>query len=125
VSGGGELFVNQISIRELVKLILQIIGLMLAVVFLLILLLWGWDVHQDRKHTVTIVAPTPVFAGSGGEDCDARSKLTILQPGAAVRVRRIRYWKNCATIDIALPDNRRGTLVSGRGDFDLKPTWGQ
>jgi hypothetical protein len=79
-----------------------------AIIGVLFLVLWANDVHEDRKHTLTVNSPTPIFAGSGDEDCDRRQQLTAVQRGATLRVQRIRYWKNCATLDVALSDGRRG-----------------
>jgi hypothetical protein len=87
---------------------------------LLIVALWVHDVRDDRKHTVRVNSETPVFAGSGDEDCGGK-RLTALQSGVALHVRRIRYWKNCATVDIALPDGREGHIVLGEGEVSVSP----
>jgi hypothetical protein len=83
--------------------------------------LWLVDVHQDRKHTVTENSLTPVFAGSG-QDCDKRPQLALGQPGATLRVRRIRYWKDCATLDVTLPDGQSGHIILGVGDVSIHPS---
>ncbi len=93
----------------------------LAVLGLLFLGLWANDVRKDRKHTVAVNAPTPVFVGSGDEDCGSRSKLTTIEQGARLRVQRIRYWKNCATLDVTLSDGRNGHIVLGLGDVSVQP----
>jgi hypothetical protein len=92
-----------------------------AIIGVLLLALWANDVRKDRKHTVTVNSPTPIFAGSGDEDCDRRQQLTAVQPGVALRVQRIRYWKDCATLNVALPDGRKGHIVLGVGDVSVYP----
>lgn len=98
-------------------------GLAIPVVILGVLLvaLWANDVHKDRKHTVRVNSPTPIFVGSGGEDCDRRQQLTAVQPHVSLRVQRIRYWKDCATLDVALPDGRKGHVVIGVSDVSVYP----
>jgi hypothetical protein len=81
---------------------------------------WSYDVRQDRKRVVTVKSQTPVFAGSGNGLCEGW-RLTVVQPGATLPVRRIRYWKNCATLDIVLPDARHGHLVLGVGEVTVSP----
>jgi hypothetical protein len=98
---------------------LRIIGAAL-VVTLLIAALWMHDVWNDRKHSLQVNSETPIFTGSGDEDCEG-NRLTVVQPGAALRVQRIRYWKNCATVDIALPDGQEGHIVLGEGEVSINP----
>jgi len=81
---------------------------------------WFYDVRQDRKHVVTTKSQTPVFAGSGNALCGGQP-LTVVQAGAVLPVRRIRYWKNCATLDVVLPDTRHGYLVLGDGEVTVSP----
>jgi hypothetical protein len=45
----------------------------------------------------------------------------MVQQGANLRVRRIRYWKNCATIDVAMQDSRKGFLIVGEGNVSVIP----
>ena len=87
---------------------------------LLTIALWVHDVRNDRKHTVRTKSETPVFAGSGDEACEGKP-LTVIQPGATLHVQRIRYWKNCATVDVALPDGREGHIVLGEGEVSISP----
>jgi hypothetical protein len=88
-------------------IVVAIVGL-LAMVGTLWLVLGANDVRQDRKHAVTMNSPTPIFAESG-HDCDTRPQIALGQPGATLRVRRIRYWKDCATLDVTLPDGNPAT----------------
>jgi hypothetical protein len=81
---------------------------------------WAYDVGQDRKHSVIVESQTQVFTGSANGLCGGQ-RLTTLQAGNILPVRRIRYWKNCATIDVGLPDGRRGYLVLGEGDTKVSP----
>jgi len=82
---------------------------------------WAWDVHNDRQHTVIVNSTTPVFMGSGDENCNDEQQLTTVSPGTDLKVRRIRYWKNCATVDINLPDGGKGYIVLGKGKFSVSP----
>jgi hypothetical protein len=90
------------------------------VVGVLIATLWLRDTWEDRKHTVLVRSETPIFAGGGNELCGGK-QLAIAQPNTTFRVQRIRYWKNCATVDVALPDGRKGHFVLGNGDVSVSP----
>ncbi|SRR6266567_2906718 len=90
------------------------------VVSLLIVTLWLRDTWEDRKHTILVRSETPTFAGGGNEFC-VDKQLATAQPGTTFQVRRIRYWKNCATVDIAWPDGRKGHIVLGHGDVLVNP----
>lgn len=108
------------------KLVLSIVGTILglgALVGAIILAMSSYDAHQDRKHSVTIESPVPVFAGRGDGVCGG-TRMTVAQPGTKFQVRRIRYWKNCATLDVVLPDGRNGYIVPGDGDFSVTPPLG-
>ena|ERR1700719_4414780 len=91
-----------------------------VVVGLVLVSWWFYDVQQDRKHIVTVKSQTPVFAGSGNGLCGGQ-RLTVVPAGAVLGVRRIRYWKNCETLDVVLPDNRHGYLVRGEGEVTVSP----
>ena len=86
----------------------------------LFLLAWLLDVWKDRRHTVRVISETPVFTSDGDGDCEGK-QLTVAHAGEALQVRRIRYWKNCATIDVTLPNASKGHLVTGEGDFSVSP----
>jgi hypothetical protein len=86
-----------------------------------VLLLWARDVRNDRKHTVSVNMTTPIFVGSGGDNGCHGMQLTTVAPGAKLPVRRIRYMKDCAAIDVALPDGRTGYVVLGVGDVSVNP----
>jgi hypothetical protein len=81
---------------------------------------WFYDVHQDRKHIVIVESQTLMFAGSGNRACQGQ-RLTDVHTVGVLPVRRIRYWKNCATIDVTLPDGRDGYIVLGEGDVTVSP----
>lgn len=102
------------------RFVLGVIGIVFGLISLLIAILWILDVRADRKHIVVVKSETPFFAGGGDEACGG-TQLTTLRSGTTLRVRRIRYWKNCATIDIALPDGRSGHVVLGQGDVTVSP----
>lgn len=82
---------------------------------------WIYDVHKDREHTIVVNSATPIFAGSGSERCDDSPLLVAADANTPLKVKRIRYWKNCATVDVALPDGRIGYVVHGVGDFSVSP----
>jgi hypothetical protein len=84
-------------------------------------LLWLRDLRRDQKHTVTVNAATPVFVGNGGSGGCEGTQLTTIERGAKLPVRRIRYLKDCATIDVVLPDGRKGYVVLGVGDVSVNP----
>ena len=54
----------------------------LSVVCTLLWLLWLRDVQNDRKHTVSVNAATPVFVGSGSDGGCYGAQLTTIQQGA-------------------------------------------
>ena len=93
---------------------LLIVGLVLSVLFLK-------DVRNDRKHILTVNAATPVFMGTGGEGGCHGAQIMQIEAGAKLAVRRIRYLKDCATLDVALPDGREGYVVLGVGDVSVNP----
>ncbi len=94
---------------------------MLLLVGGMIAAFWCWDVWQDQRHTVTVVSETPVFAGSGSNACEDASKLTVIKESAVFKAKRIRYWKDCATVDVALRDGRKGYFVLGIGNISVDP----
>jgi hypothetical protein len=81
--------------------------------------MWANDVRQDRKHTVMVDEPTALFAG-GGRSCDTRLQIATVQRGAVLPVRRIRYWKDCATLDVNAPDGQLSHFILGAG-VEVKP----
>ena len=85
-----------------------------------VLVLWANDVRQDRTHSVTVKRATPLFAGKG-QNCDTRQRVTTVQQRIVLQVRRIRYWKDCATLDVDLPDEHSGHFVLGVGNLNVQP----
>jgi hypothetical protein len=79
------------------------------------------DVRNDRLHIVIVNAATPVFVGTGDDGGCHGNQLTIVERGSRLPVRRIRYLKDCATLDVALPDGREGYVVLGVGDVSVEP----
>lgn len=108
------------SIARRMRSLLTFVAMTIVVVVVLLFAFWGYDVWNDRKHTLTVLTATPVFVGSGGEDCGG-TKLTVVQPETELEVKRIRYWKNCATVNVELPDSRKGYIVPGIGDVSIYP----
>ncbi len=96
-------------------------ALLLLLLFVVGLVRWAADVHDDREHTVSINSLTPLFKGSGNDGCDRAQQLEIIQPESSVVVRRIRYWKDCATIDVVLSNGQHGYIVFGN-HISVTPT---
>jgi hypothetical protein len=93
----------------------------LFIVCMVLVFLWLRDMQNDRKHTVNVKGATPIFAGDGGDGGCHGMQLTTVERGAELPVRRIRYLKGCAAIDVALPDGRKGYVVLGIGDVSVNP----
>ena|SRR6266705_2386228 len=85
------------------------------------LLLWARDVHHDRQHIVIFKADTPVYVGTGEQGGCHGTQLTTVEQGVKLPVQRIRYLKDCATLDVVLPDGRKGYVVLGVGDATVIP----
>ncbi|HMK22051.1 MAG TPA: hypothetical protein VK466_06930 [Terriglobales bacterium] len=98
------------------------IGAAIAVIVGVVLFLWANDVRQDRQHVLIIEAPTPLFVGTGGDGRCEGTKLTTVDQGSKLPVRRIRYLKNCAAVDVVLPDGRKGYVVLGVGHAVVDPS---
>jgi hypothetical protein len=94
-----------------VKVALMALGMLATAGLLLAATLWVRDVHNDRKHTIKVNSPTIVFAGAGNEDCGGRQQAITVSAGSIFKVRRIRYWKNCATLGVVLSDGGDGYIV--------------
>ena len=83
---------------------------------------WLYDIWQDRQHTVLVKSATPLFAGHGNGNCEATRLANVIQPGVVLKVQRIRYGKDCFTVDVRLPDGQKGYLLSGEGgDWIVSP----
>ena len=81
---------------------------------------WALDVWKDRKHTLLVKSETPIFAGGGDESCGG-TQLTAVQAGTTLRVQRIRYWNNCATLNVVLSDGREGYAVYDSSRMQVRP----
>jgi hypothetical protein len=86
----------------------------------IVLSVWSYDVYRDRKHRLTINSPVPVYAAAGNEACGG-TRIAVVEPGTALKIRRIRYWKNCATLDVVLPDGRVGHVVPSASELTIDP----
>jgi hypothetical protein len=95
----------------------------LTVLLLSVLAVWANDVRKDRGHTAAVMSSTPVFVAEGREsDCfKPPAKVAVEPSGTVLHVRRIRYWKDCATVNVVLPDGRSGHIVLGVGDVSIRP----
>ena len=97
------------TLRHVRRLVLGVTA-SAVVIALVIVGPWARDVWKDRKHTLLVKSETPIFAGAGDESCGG-TQLTSVQAGVTLRVQRIRYWKNCATLNVVLSDGREGFVV--------------
>ena len=111
------------SVRDLVDVVVLTIVILSVIVGAFTLVLWAKDVHDDRGHSVVVDSPTPIFAGNG-HGCDTHEPSNVERPGVTLRVRRIRYWQDCATVDVESPDGRSGHIVLGVGDISVHPPLG-
>ena len=84
------------------------------------LVLWANDVRKDRTHSITVEAATPLFPGTG-RNCDTSQRAKTVQQGIVLPVRRIRYWKDCATIDVTVLYGESGHFVLGVGSLNVQP----
>ena len=103
-----------------VHVILVAITGLLMVGVAVILVVWANDVRLDRKQSLIVHSEAPVFEGRGNEYCGDRPTMATIPAGTNLRVQRVRYWKDCATIDVLLPDGRRGNILLGR-DISVSP----
>jgi hypothetical protein len=99
--------VMRVALRIVFRLAIVVVALS-APVFIV----WAWDLESDRKHTVTVTSETPVFAEKWYHD---GQRIGNLPPGTHLKVRRIRYWKDCATLKVELPDGGEGYVIYDRG----------
>ena len=74
---------------------------------------WAHDVWEDRRHAITVLENTPLYAGTGEPSCWGGTQIATLPPGSKARVRRIRYWKNCATVDVMVSNGSTGYILLG------------
>jgi hypothetical protein len=62
-----------------------------------------------------------MFAGTGDANCEG-TQVAMISPGSKLKVRRIRYWKNCATIEVALPDGGVGYIGFDSRNVSVTPS---
>lgn len=67
-----------------------------------------------------MLSDTPIFLGNGDASCGGL-QLIVAQQDTKLTVKRIRYWKDCATVDVALPDGQTGHLVFDPRKVKLAP----
>jgi len=101
--------------REMARKVLRFVVCLVFTGTGLLAIAWGWDVHNDRKHVVLVNSQTTIFTDDGGQGCEDGEQLTTLNPGVRLKVRRIMYQKDCATLYVTLPDGRKGYIVLGPG----------
>jgi hypothetical protein len=77
---------------------------------------WEYDVMLDRRHTVLVTSPAPIFAGKGdGQLMCEGMRILIAQPGESFRVQRIRYLEGL---------RYRGCEVTGWTNRPYRGLWG-
>lgn len=81
---------------------------------------WAYDVWQDRTHALSVNENTSAFIGKGDASCGG-GQLAVVAPETSVQVRRIRYWKNCATVDVELANGRKGYIVFDSRNVTIAP----
>jgi hypothetical protein len=94
----------------------------LLLVGVLLCFLWREDVREDRRHWVIANATTPMFAATIDEGGCHGTKLTTIEAGVRLPVQRIRYLKECAALDVQLPDGRIWYVVLLLGDVSVNPS---
>lgn len=98
-------------------------GAIPLLILALILYLQALYTHRDdSKHIVIVNGATPVYSGTGQDGCQWKGTPMLTVPaGARLPVRRIDYLKDCATLDVSLPNGRTGYVVLGNGDVSVSP----
>lgn len=114
---------GNMGLRDIVDIAVATIVILGAIIGAYVLILWAIDVRGDRKHSVFVDSPTPIFAGNG-QGCDTHQPITVEQPGVTLRIRRIRYWADCATVDVKLPGRGSGHIILGVGNVSVRPPLG-
>ncbi len=82
---------------------------------------WAYDVWKDRSHTLITQSETPVFDNRGDDQCTSGTVMATIASGVSLKVQRIRYWKECATVDVKLNDGRTGRIILGYGHVSISP----
>jgi hypothetical protein len=83
-----------------------------AIITSVVLGWWQCDVWSDRRHTMLVTSPTPIYAGAGdGQVMCEGGLIVVARPRSSFQIRRIRYWKNCATVDVKLQDGQIGHIA--------------
>jgi hypothetical protein len=86
-----------------------------------VLFLWAMDIHHDRERVVIFKAATPVYVGTGVQGGCHGTQMTIVESGVKLPIQRIRYLKDCATVDVVLLDGRKAYVVLGVGGASVVP----
>ena len=79
-------------------------------------LMFAWDMYLDRQRTIEFEEPTRLLVGASDGQCDESrlQAVAIIRPGDKFEVRRVRYWKNCMTVEVRSKDHKlRGFVISG------------
>jgi hypothetical protein len=95
--------------------------LVLALVCLLLAAWWLADRASDRTHTLIVMGTTPVFAGTGGDSGCNATPFSTIDAGNRFQVQRIRFLKDCATVDVVLKTGQKGYFMLGEGNIVLDP----
>lgn len=84
----------------------NIIGLLIIVIFGAGLI--GFDIYEDRRHSIIIKGPVPVFGEWEPYPMDDQQAKFILAMGEPVTVKRIRYGKSYRAVRIETRDGKIG-----------------
>jgi hypothetical protein len=92
----------------------------MSILFVLGLILVGcfvFDVQRDKKKSVRIVKPLPVF--NNWKRSKDQQKISDVSPGENLKVARIRYGKDYMAIKVEREDRSNGWLIYQRGSIEL------
>jgi hypothetical protein len=73
------------------------------------------DIHNDRSHSVEVLAPTVLVAEARPQNYGETHNrvLTTLAPGSQITVLRIRYEKDFMAIRIRTDSDLKGWVIFG------------
>ena len=81
---------------------------------------WIWDTMSDRRHVVVTISATPFLLSDPGERCSNNQSRGTIPGMAELRVRRIRYYKECMVVRARNADGRDVYRVTGLGEFQVR-----
>ncbi len=96
------------------------LSLVMITIILLVSILLGvyfWDIHRDKKKILNIVKPIPIF--DDWKKSEKQNKIAEIHPGEKVKVSRIRYGKNYMAIKVLREDLTKGWLIYQKGSVEI------